>query len=47
MSEPGRTRHGPGLMVLVKVEALDHTPEWRGRFLATVAALPEVIGVLV
>ncbi|MBC7478808.1 MAG: Lrp/AsnC family transcriptional regulator [Pseudorhodobacter sp.] len=37
---------GLGLMVLVEVEALDHTPEWRARFLATVEALPEVMEVL-
>ena len=37
---------GLGLMVLVEVEALDHTPEWRARFLATVEALPQVMEVL-
>jgi len=37
---------GLGLMVLVEVEALDHTPEWRARFLATVEGLPEVMEVL-
>lgn len=37
---------GLGLMVLVEVEALDHTPEWRARFLATVEILPEVMEVL-
>ena len=37
---------GLGLMVLVEIEAVDHTPEWRARFLATVEALPEVMEVL-
>ena len=37
---------GLGLMVLVEVEAVDHTPEWRARFMATVESLPEVIEVL-
>ena len=37
---------GLGLTVLVEVEAVDHTPEWRARFLAAVEALPEVMEVL-
>jgi Lrp/AsnC family transcriptional regulator len=39
-------RVGLGLTVLVEVEALDHTPEWRARFLAAVKGLPEVMEVL-
>lgn len=37
---------GLGLTVLCEVEAMDHTPEWRDRFLSTVTAFPEVIEVL-
>lgn len=37
---------GLGLTVLVEVEALDHTPEWRARFLKAVEGLPEVMEVL-
>ncbi len=39
-------RVGLGLSVLVEIEALDHTPEWRARFLAAVKSLPEVMEVL-
>lgn len=37
---------GLGLMVLVEIEAVDHTPEWRARFMATVETLPEMMEVL-
>jgi len=39
-------RVGLGLMVLVEIEALDHTAEWRARFLNAVKSLPEVMEVL-
>ena len=34
---------GLGLTVFVSVETADHTPQWRERFAATVAAMPEVM----
>mgnify|MGYP003433424208 CR=1 FL=1 len=37
---------GLGLTVFMEVEALDHTADWRERFLTTVDAIPEVIEVL-
>jgi Lrp/AsnC family transcriptional regulator len=37
---------GLGLTVLVDVEALDHTAEWREQFLRAVDGLPEVMDVL-
>jgi Lrp/AsnC family transcriptional regulator len=37
---------GLGLTVLCEIEAMDHTPAWRDRFLAAVAGFPEVIEVL-
>lgn len=37
---------GLGLTVLCEVEAMDHTPEWRDRFLSVVRAFPEVMEVL-
>ena len=42
--DPGAV--GLGLTVLTEVEAMDHTPEWRDRFLATVTSFPEVMEVL-
>jgi Lrp/AsnC family transcriptional regulator len=39
-------RVGLGLTVLCEVEAMDHTPEWRDRFLEAVKAFPEVMEVL-
>ena len=36
---------GLGLSVFVEIEAVDHSPEWLGRFAATVAAMPEVMEV--
>lgn len=37
---------GLGLTVLMDVEAMDHTADWRARFLAVVDTLPEVMEVL-
>jgi Lrp/AsnC family transcriptional regulator len=37
---------GLGLTVLMDVEAMDHTPEWRDLFLAAVDSIPEVMEVL-
>lgn len=39
-------RVGLGLTVFTEVQALDHTPEWRARFLAAVDAIEEVVEVL-
>ena len=36
---------GLGLTVLCEVEAMDHTPAWRDRFLAAVERFPEIIEV--
>lgn len=37
---------GLGLTVLVEIAAMDHSAEWRDRFLAVVKAAPEVMEVL-
>jgi Lrp/AsnC family transcriptional regulator len=37
---------GLGLTVLMDVEAMDHTAEWRAAFLAALDAIPEVMEVL-
>ena len=42
--DPGAV--GLGLTVLTEIEAMDHTTEWRERFLATVTSFPEVMEVL-
>jgi Lrp/AsnC family transcriptional regulator len=36
---------GLGLTVFVSIETADHSPEWRARFAATVAAMPEVMDI--
>jgi Lrp/AsnC family transcriptional regulator len=36
---------GLGLTVLCEVEAMDHTPVWRDKFLAAVEGFPEIIEV--
>ncbi len=36
---------GLGLTVLCEVEAMDHTPAWRDKFLAAVERFPEIIEV--
>jgi Lrp/AsnC family transcriptional regulator len=36
---------GLGLTVFVSIETPDHSPEWRARFAATVAAMPEVMDI--
>jgi len=38
-------RIGFGLTVFVAVEASDHSPAWRGAFLATIEGMPEVMEV--
>lgn len=43
LADPGRL--GFGLTVFVGVEAPDHSAEWRERFAAAVAAIPEVMEV--
>jgi Lrp/AsnC family transcriptional regulator len=37
---------GLGLTVLCEIEAMDHTPAWRDKFLRAVESFPEVIEVL-
>ena len=37
---------GLGLTVLCEIEAMDHTPAWRDRFLKVVEGFPEVMEVL-
>ena len=37
---------GLGLTVLCEIEAMNHTPAWRDKFMAVVSAFPEVIEVL-
>lgn len=36
---------GLGLTVLCEIEAMDHTPAWRDKFLAAVEGFPEIIEV--
>ena len=36
---------GLGLTVFIAIEALDHSPDWLGRFTAVVSAMPEVMEV--